>query len=272
MDIIRFRLRVLAAVLVAIVILSSLGFMAAEGLSIADAFYFSIVTIATVGYGDIHPVTPLGKALGLALIILGVGTFLGVIANVTELLLSKRDIQTRLKNRNILIGMFFSEAGTPLLKYFASCDPQAADIRKRLDVSEAWTAAEFSSARTHLARYTYHVDIDTVDLEHLRSLFTGWDSLLLRIMENPNLSEHESFTDMLMAVFHLREELLARPDLRSLPQSDRRHLAGDASRAYSLLVHHWLDYMGHLQKNYPYLFSLAMRTNPFNPDASAVVA
>jgi hypothetical protein len=33
----------------------------------------------------------------------------------------------------------------------------------------------------------------------------------------------------------------------------------------------WLSYMHHLRKTYPYLFSLSMRTNPFNPDASPVV-
>jgi hypothetical protein len=40
---------------------------------------------------------------------------------------------------------------------------------------------------------------------------------------------------------------------------------------HSLLISQWVDYMKHLKKNYPYLFSLAIRINPFNPDASAVV-
>jgi len=38
-----------------------------------------------------------------------------------------------------------------------------------------------------------------------------------------------------------------------------------------LLVHQWLDYMKHLKDNYPYLFSLAMRANPFDQDASPIV-
>jgi hypothetical protein len=40
---------------------------------------------------------------------------------------------------------------------------------------------------------------------------------------------------------------------------------------HSLLISQWVDYMKHLKKNYPYLFSLAIRINPFIPDASAVV-
>ncbi|MEE8403001.1 MAG: hypothetical protein V3R93_04525 [Candidatus Hydrothermarchaeaceae archaeon] len=40
-------------------------------------------------------------------------------------------------------------------------------------------------------------------------------------------------------------------------------------RIYGLMVYEWLAYMEHLKDDYPYLFSLAMRTNPFDQDASA---
>jgi hypothetical protein len=43
-------------------------------------------------------------------------------------------------------------------------------------------------------------------------------------------------------------------------------------RTYSQLVVQWLLYMEHLKDDYPYLFSLAVRTNPFDPDASSIVA
>ena len=52
---------------------------------------------------------------------------------------------------------------------------------------------------------------------------------------------------------------------------DREHLAGDIERAYVALIAEWLDYMQHLQKHYPFLFSLALRTNPFDPEASVVI-
>jgi hypothetical protein len=38
-------------------------------------------------------------------------------------------------------------------------------------------------------------------------------------------------------------------------------------RAYWALISQWLNYMNHLREFYPYLFSLAVRTNPFDPDA-----
>jgi hypothetical protein len=94
----------------------------------------------------------------------------------------------------------------------------------------------------------------------------------VRLLENPTLLEHESFTDLLRAVFHLTEELAYREDLSRSPTSDRAHIAGDINRAYHLLVHQWVDYMEYLKMNYPYLFSLAMRTNPFDREASPIVS
>ena len=51
----------------------------------------------------------------------------------------------------------------------------------------------------------------------------------------------------------------------------REHLVGDIKRLYSLLICEWLDYMRHLKDHYPYLFSLAIRTNPFDEKASIAV-
>jgi len=85
------------------------------------------------------------------------------------------------------------------------------------------------------------------------------------------LLEHESFAELLRTIFHLTEELANREVIEQLPDTDCHHLAGDIKRVYGLLVYQWLDYMKYLQTNYPYLFSLAMRTNPFDRNASPVV-
>ena len=62
-----------------------------------------------------------------------------------------------------------------------------------------------------------------------------------------------------------------RKDVISSPPSDISHLNKDVNRAFSLIVREWMLHMRHLQKNYPYLFSLAVRTNPFDPGADSVV-
>jgi hypothetical protein len=76
---------------------------------------------------------------------------------------------------------------------------------------------------------------------------------------------------LLWAIFHLDEELEARESLADLTLVDRLHLEGDTGRVYGLLTAQWLLYTEHLKGNYPYLFSLAVRMNPFLKQQSAAV-
>lgn len=186
-------------------------------------------------------------------------------------LLSEREKRSRLEKLTMVIGAFFSEAGTRLLAFFSDFDPKLYNIRRELIVTNNWSEQEFSNVSKRLKNYDYGIEIQKVNFEDLRSFLVERSDFLLRLLENPNLLEHESFTDLLRAVFHLTEELVAREDLGKLPTSDYEHLAVDIKRAYILLVHQWLDYMKYLKDNYPHLFSLAMRTNPFDQDASPTV-
>jgi hypothetical protein len=267
----RFKLRFFLVALALVLACGTVGFMILEPVSFLDALYFNVATIATVGYGDIHPVTSAGKLLAMGVIITGVGVFLAVIAAVTESMLSKHEKKQRMERLNVAIGLFFSEVGTGLLAHFSSYDAQIDRIVQDLIVNNSWTAGDFASVQERLKDYAYMVDINAMELGELKLFFEKKHTLLLRLMENPNLSEHESFTEMLMAVFHLRQELHARERLTGLPASDMEHLAFDIKRAYSMLVQQWLYYMRHLKESYPYLFSLAVRTNPFDRNASPVI-
>ncbi|UCG99862.1 MAG: hypothetical protein JSU78_05345 [Deltaproteobacteria bacterium] len=186
-------------------------------------------------------------------------------------LLSMREKRARLEKLNMVIGAFFSEVGTRLLTYLSDLDPKLDRIRKELIVTTDWSYQEFSRVSKRLKNYDYGVEIQEVELEYLRGFLMEKRDFLLRLLENPNLLEHESFTELLRAVFHLTEELEARENIRQLPDPDREHLAVDIKRAYILLVHQWVDYMKYLKDNYPHLFSLAMRTNPFDQEASPIV-
>ena len=265
------RLRIYLAVFGVFLCGGVAGFVLIEGFSVTDAVYFSIVTMATVGYGDLHPQTGLGKLLALVMIVGGVGTFLGVIASITDVLVNRREEELRDQKLNMVTGLFFSEMGSELLKRFARLDPGADTLYRVLDISKEWGLQEFRGARKALEHHPIAVDSSRGDVGELRDYLQEKAGLLLRLLENPAIQEHEAFTDLLHAVFHLRDELLHREGLTSLPDSDRHHLEGDITRIYRLLIFEWLRYMQHLQASYTYLFSLAMRTNPFDPDANAVV-
>jgi len=185
--------------------------------------------------------------------------------------LSEREKRAMLKKLNMVIGAFFSETGMPLLKYFWAFDAEAESFGRHLIVDNEWSPEQFDKMEEILQGRDFKIDIHKGNLEEMRNFIIGKRSFLLRLLENPNLLEHEEFTELLWAVFHLAEELSHRESVHKLPDTDYEHLAGDIKRAYGLLVREWLSYMEHLKSNYPYLFSLAIRTNPFNPQASVEV-
>jgi hypothetical protein len=186
-------------------------------------------------------------------------------------LLSQREKRTRLEKMNMVIGSFFSEVGTLLLTYFSDFDPELAAIRKHLIVTNNWSDQEFVTVSKRLRNYDYKVEIRKIDMEGLKRFLVSKRDFLLRLLENPALLEHEIFTELLRAAFHFSEELERREKVTDLSDSDYEHLTDDVNRAYTLLVQQWLEYVKYLKDNYPYLFSLAMRTNPFDQTASPFV-
>jgi hypothetical protein len=122
-----------------------------------------------------------------------------------------------------------------------------------------------------LKEHSFRLDSRELSLGELHMALSQNKGFMLTLLENPQLFEHDRFTDLLHAVFHLSEELNARESLIDLPTTDYNHLSGDLTRVYSKLVIEWLEYMQHLKKKYPYLFSLSMRMNPFDTNASAIV-
>ncbi len=182
-------------------------------------------------------------------------------------LLAYREKQALLKKMNMVIGAFFSEVGKELIKRAIVFDAQYDKLGGKLIVQSSWSAKQFSKMEEEILKRDYQIDCRKGDLVALKSFLVLKRGFLLGLLENQNLLEHESFTDLLWAVFHLTEELEGRQNLLDLGIKDLEHLSGDLKRAYSLLVRQWLFYMKHLKSDYPYLFSLALRTNPFDAHA-----
>jgi hypothetical protein len=196
---------------------------------------------------------------------LPVHTLLVVI--ILETLLKRFEHLSMLKKLNMIVGVFFIEIGSDLLRLFSCFDRTNPDALKMLQISVDWTDNDFTNAQKHIREMNFKIDSRTGYIGDMQAFFRTKRQAMIRMMENPNLLEHETFTDMLLAVLHLGEELVARTNLESTTEKDHLHLAGDMSRAYNALVIEWLAYMRHLKNEYPYLYSLAVRTNPFNPEA-----
>jgi len=69
--------RALLAILVGLLAAGTIAFHFVEGWDWLDSLYFCVITMATVGYGDFHPVTPLGKILAMLFIVVGLGVLVG---------------------------------------------------------------------------------------------------------------------------------------------------------------------------------------------------
>ncbi len=187
---------------------------------------------------------------------------------IVDRLMSAREKRSMMKKLNMVIGAFFSELGNQLLTSLSDFIPNFEDLRAELVKNNDWSDKSFVNIGKRLKSFDYHVENQRGDLEELKKILMEKRNFLLRLLENPNMLEHESFTDLLCAVFHLTEELACRGDFAACPLNDQHHLSGDIKRIYVLLIVEWLSYMRHLRDEFPYLFSLASRMNPLNPYAS----
>lgn len=74
--------------LIIIIIVGSIGYMVIEGWSVIDAIYMTITTITTVGYREVHPLSPGGRIFNIFVILGGMGgaiyALTGVIQYVVE--------------------------------------------------------------------------------------------------------------------------------------------------------------------------------------------
>ncbi|MDH4123684.1 MAG: hypothetical protein OEV21_06350 [Thermoplasmata archaeon] len=195
-----------------------------------------------------------------------------IVTLIIDRLLGEREKRTRFEKLNMVIGAFFTDVGSKLLGMFISIDSNTDSIRKKMMLTADWEEKEFSTAKDSLSDYQPVILLKPSDLIYLKEFLLQKRDFILRLLENQNLLENESFTDLLWAVSHLNEEISSRKDIVSLAKPDLDHLANDMRRAYIALIGQWLDYMRHLQKKYPYLYSLSVRLNPFNPDAKAEIA
>lgn len=190
-----------------------------------------------------------------------------------ERLLSRRDKRSIMNKLNMVIGTFFSEVGSELLKKFSNFVINSQNLERQLELSPDWEKKDFKKAMAAVQNFPYEIKIDKSSLFEIREFLLSKRSFLMRLLENPNLLEHERFTDLLWAVFHLTEELVFRGELLGdLPDADCEHLNIDLQRAYSKLTIEWISYTAHLKESYPFLYSLVARVNPMNPQASPVVS
>jgi voltage-gated potassium channel len=87
----RFRIATLVLTLLGIVASGTVFFRWAEGWTWLDAYFFTVVTLSTVGYGSLVPATILGKIGTTVFIFVGIGVFVVAIQQFGMFAMRKRE-------------------------------------------------------------------------------------------------------------------------------------------------------------------------------------
>ena len=122
------------------------GYMLIEDWSLIDALYMTVITLATVGYGEVHVTSAAGRIFTIVLIILGVGFCLYVVGNVVQflvegrirLILGRRKLDkqiSQLKDHYIVCG--YGRMGRGLGRYLSQKQLNFAVIEENPDRTPA---------------------------------------------------------------------------------------------------------------------------------------
>ena len=112
--------RLLATLTASLLLVGTLVFNRVEGWSYLDSFYFSAITLATVGYGDFSPHTDAGKLLTVFYIFCGIGLLVALLTRFADALIqSERETQARLHAQ-------LAHARKKLAPHDAAADPDHA--------------------------------------------------------------------------------------------------------------------------------------------------
>ncbi|MGZ3930251.1 MAG: potassium channel family protein [Bacteroidia bacterium] len=97
-DYYRFMLPIL--ILSALLLAGTVGYWLIEGYGLLDAFYMTIITVATVGYEEVHPLSSGGKIFTIFLIITSFGTFAYAVSSITRFVIDG-EFNELYKNRKL---------------------------------------------------------------------------------------------------------------------------------------------------------------------------
>ena len=182
------------------------------------------------------------------------GTEALIVYFVINRLLSAREKAATRKKLNMLAGIFFYDLGIKVFNNINALVKNSAQCAQNICIEDNWTDKDFKKAQQKAAVLSLALNYQAACMEKLRDILREGKELIIRLMENPSLHEHEIFSDMLMALFHFTEELLRRRTLQDNDTEDKEHLLNDVQRLYVFLAQLWLEYMQHLKDNYNYLY------------------
>ncbi|MCQ2961254.1 MAG: hypothetical protein MJ235_02775 [archaeon] len=199
-----------------------------------------------------------------------------IVAFLLEGIMGKKEHEAILEKIDMLMGTFFSEIGNDLIAELSKVNANKINTENLKDIRN-WDDKYYDNKMKELKAngVDFKADIPKEDREEflnsIHSILVEKREFLVNLINNPNLLEKDEFSSLLLALLHLEEELSRRGEFSDINDADFNHLNGDMKRVYSKLVYEWVYYLKYLNKYYPYMISLAIRTNPFDTEADVHV-
>lgn len=164
---------------------------------------------------------------------------------------------------SIIETLYFNESGSTMLRYLTSFDPDAARLRELLQVTQDWRSSDFRQAIRQLKSYPFLLDLERIDFFGLHYHLSQRHEYYRSMLENPALTQSEAFTEMIMKIYLLWEELDGRTNLYQLPEKDRSYLAELLHEIYRELTEYWLDNVYNHSIHNRFRLHRAIESNPF---------
>ena len=177
-----------------------------------------------------------------------------VVTIILEKIIDHKAKEERMNKLNMLVGIFFTEVGCKLMHLIINADKEA---KNSIACFDSLDKIEYD-----LLKHEYEIDIKELDLEAIKTILVDNSNLFVNLISNENLLQHETFTDLLMSVVHLRDELAFMKNNKT-SDIDINHLENDIMRVYKNITIQWVHYLEYLNKFYPFLYNNAIRVNPF---------
>jgi len=185
--------RIMALLTLVVTVVGTLGYVVIEGWGWWDAFFMTIITITTVGYGEVHPLSRAGEAFTVVIILAGVGTFFYGFTQFTALIAGGQLVQGRerrrharmldnLKDHFILCGFGrmgeiiareFSRQHVPFVVIERSSDRVHAAMELGYLAAEADASSEDVLRRVHIDRAKGLVAAVSTDAENVYAVLSA---------------------------------------------------------------------------------------------------
>ncbi len=189
----RKRVAILVGMMAVVLFTGTVGMHEAQGLSYFDSFYWTVVTISTIGYGDIVPTTFWARILFFFVVFVGIGTFATALTEIATYFMEQKLLQmrglhrARMKEHAIIVG--FDESTEELVRQLKDRGLETVVVDEAIDAAALHTKGIAAiTGDPHASETLERAGIKTADAVVLPAL--GDETAVMVALKAKELNPH----------------------------------------------------------------------------------